>query len=84
MAETQAPVVELVSYTDDQYGWVASSTRRTYQNVLAYIVLWRGARCFNLGPRGGPTPNPNIRCDDFYFVDATTGQRLPAYQVAVA
>ena len=82
IAETQPPVVELVSFSDDQYQ-IASSARPVYQNVLAYMVLWRGVRCFDVGPRGRPTPNPNIRCDAFYFVDAMTGQRLSAYEVAV-
>lgn len=80
LAQRQAPVVELVSYSDDQYvANVASSSRPTYQSVLAYAVIWRGIPCLIAGP-GGSQPDPNMKCDAFYFVDATTGERLPAYE----
>lgn len=82
VAETQAPVVELVSYTDDQYTTdTASGSRRVEVDVLAYAVIWHGVKCLASSvPYGGPTPNPQRRCMDYYFVDAMTGQHLPAYQ----
>jgi hypothetical protein len=78
VATTKPPVVELASYSDDQY-MVEGSSSPIYQNVLAYVVMWRGVQCVDYGPPNQPTPSPNQAdkgCDDFYLVDATTGQEL--------
>ena len=77
VAQTKAPVVELVSFSDDQYA-DADTKRPYYQNVLAYAVMWRGVPCVTFGA-GSPPP----KCDDFFLVAATTGQRLSSYQIAV-
>jgi hypothetical protein len=77
-ARTKPPIVELVTFSDDQY-MVEGSNKPIYQNVLAYVVMWRGAPCVDYGPPNQPTPSPNQAdkgCDDFYVVDATTGQEL--------
>lgn len=69
IAQTTAPVVELVSFSDDQYE--ANGSSPTYQNVLAYVVMWRGVPCVTYGP--GKVP---AKCVDFFLVDAMTGQSL--------
>jgi hypothetical protein len=77
IAKTKGPVVELVSFSDDQY-MVDGSNSPIYQHVLAYAVIWRAVPCTIIGGPIGhqPTPNPNQTCDDFFLVDATSGQAL--------
>jgi hypothetical protein len=77
IAQTKAPLVELVSFSDDEY-MVNGSNSPIYQNVLAYAVMWMGIPCTSVGGPIGhqPSPNPNQKCADFFLVDATTGQDL--------
>jgi hypothetical protein len=80
MAQTNAPIVELASFSD--YGYmVDGSNHPIYQNVLAYIVMWNGVACVGSQPPNQPTPSPDPQqnpntCDDFYVVNATTGHPL--------
>ncbi len=78
----KAAVVELVSYSDDQYG-DATTHRPFHQDVLAYVVLWHGVGCLTIGPPGAPTPDPNMRCDDVLVVDAMSGVALAGYQFSI-
>ena len=75
------PVVELVSYSDDQYAViVASSSRPIYQKVLAYAVIWDGVRCHTIGgPWPFTLPDPNQRCVNVLMVDAKTGEGLMSF-----
>jgi hypothetical protein len=72
------PIVELASYSDDQY-MVNGSNHPIYRNVVAYVVMWRSVPCINIGPPNQPTPRPNEppeRCVDFYLVAAASGRLL--------
>jgi hypothetical protein len=75
------PVVELVSYSDDQYA-NATTHHPYFQNVLAYAVIWRGIPCveFSVPPDFTPQPTPPnqpaAKCDDLFFVAAKTGKPI--------
>jgi hypothetical protein len=76
--------VELVSYSDDQYG-NATTNRPFFQNVLAFAALWRGIPCFdnnnappvpNESPRPTPVGEAAAKCDDLFLVSAKTGKPI--------
>lgn len=86
--ETERPsAMELALYSDDQYGIIdprSGAVTHIYQNVLAWVMTWKGETCLSIGPApisgARPTPNPNFKCDFMIFIDAQTGHYLLAVQ----
>jgi hypothetical protein len=76
-------VAELAMFSDDGYGPVsAGSLQPTYQDVLSWVLIWKGVPCSPAGapPRVGyPPPTAgSTACDHVVFVNATTGHYLLA------
>jgi hypothetical protein len=66
-----AQETELAMFNDDQ---MTTAGVLVYQNVLAYVYIWKNVRCFYLGPnKSYPVLNT---CRTLVFINADTGGYL--------
>ena len=86
--DTYPHSVQLTLYSSSVYGEIQAdgSVKPTYEDVLAWAVIYRGVPIHKIGGAPPiqtdlPTPSPAITpsCDFVFLVDATTGKYMHAF-----